>query len=63
MSQYYNNLSMKDKRVLEAELVWKCMSRSESQSFVFIHQGYKIVYRRYVSLFFIIGVSQDDEVK
>ncbi len=62
IAQYYVDLPLEEWWVLEAELVRKCLSRNESKSTIFSHQKYKIVYRRYVSLYFIIGIDSDEEV-
>ena len=45
----------------EAEIVRKCLSRKDNQCSFFAYQGAQIMYRRYASLFFIVGC--DDEVK
>ena len=46
---------------LEGTLVRKCLSRNENQCNFIEHAGYKIVYRRYASLYFIIGLDADEE--
>lgn len=97
LAQYYEYLTIEERRVLEAEIVRKCLARNEKQvpfssfhslslslSLLFVikspfnfvidcnwfrfsqcsfveHRNYKIVYRRYASLFFLVGVD-DDEV-
>ena len=35
--------------------------RAQQQCSFFEYRGYKVVYRRYASLFFIVGVEGDDE--
>lgn len=45
-----------DERVaLESEIIRKCLSRSELQCSFLEYRGYKVIYRRYASLFFIVG--------
>lgn len=109
LAQYYEYLTLEERRALEGEIVRKCLARNEQQvpfqsyldprfnysdpSSVFSirfmrdstfwfriltlklffvvfddgqcsfveHRNYKIVYRRYASLFFLVGVD-DDEV-
>lgn len=39
----------------------KCLSRNDSKCSVLIHQNYKIIYRRYVSLYFIVAVDLEEE--
>lgn len=62
IAQYYVDLPLKERRTLESELVRKCLSRDDSKCSILIHQNYKIIYRRYVSLYFIIGVDLNEEV-
>lgn len=50
-----------DERVaLEAEIIRKCLSRSELQCSFLEYRGYKVIYRRYASLFFIVGTRPRD---
>jgi len=52
-----------DERVaLEAEIIRKCLSRSELQCSFLEYRGYKVVYRRYASLFFIVGTKPDPSI-
>ena len=62
IAQYYIDLPLTERRTLESELVRKCLSRDDSKCSIIIHQKYKIIYRRYVSLYFIIGVDLSEEV-
>ena len=56
LSTYYEWLSMPERVALEAEIIRTCLSRSEFQCSFVEYRGYKVVYRRYASLFFIVGV-------
>ncbi|KAE8714120.1 AP-4 complex subunit sigma-1 [Hibiscus syriacus] len=49
LAQYYEWLTLEERRALEAEIC----------SFI-EHRNYKIVYRRYASLFFLVGVDNDE---
>ena len=62
LAQYYNFLSVKERITLEGELIRKCLSRNETQCLFLEHRQYKVIYRRYASLYFIIGVDNDEEV-
>jgi len=53
-------LSTDEKRALEGEVVRKCLARTDKQCSFFEHREYKIVYRRYASLFFITGVDESE---
>jgi AP-4 complex subunit sigma-1 len=50
---------MEERTALESEIIRKCLSRSELQCSFFEYRGYKVMYRRYASLFFIIGTKPD----
>lgn len=57
LSSYYEWISMVERSALESEIIRKCLSRSELQCSFVEYRGYKVVYRRYASLFFIVGSS------
>ncbi|KAF3788758.1 AP-4 complex subunit sigma [Nymphaea thermarum] len=88
LAQYYEYLTLEERRALEGEIVRKCLTRTDQQartcsltlslgigfssgtllllqsrklfcSFV-EHRNYKIVYKRYASLFFMVGVDNDE---
>lgn len=61
ISQYFEELDSALKKTLESELVRKCLSRNPDKSFVIEHLDYKVVFRRYASLYFIIGVDLAEE--
>ena len=46
----------------EAEIVRKCLSRKDNQCSFFAYQGAQIMYRRYASLFFIVGCDDENEL-
>ena len=61
LAQYTNYKSIKERVTLEGELVRKCLSRNENQCSFLEHRQYKVIYRRYASLYFIIGLDIDDD--
>ena len=62
LAKYFGEgLSTDEKRALEGEIVRKCLSRTDKQCSFFDHREYKVIYRRYASLFFMVGVD-DEEV-
>ena len=63
MATYYDWLTIEERTALESEIIRKCLSRTEMQCSFMEHRGMKIVYRRYASLFFIVGVEQDEEAR
>ncbi|KAF1329106.1 Ap-4 complex subunit sigma, partial [Globisporangium splendens] len=60
LAQYYDFLSIQERVALEAEIIRKCLGRNENQCSFVEYRGYKVIYRRYASLFFIVGVKDDD---
>ena len=57
LAQYYETHRMDERCALEAEVIRKCLSRTDAQCSFYEYRGYKVVYRRYASLFFIVGVE------
>merc|ERR1719517_355423 len=55
LSKYYEWLPMEERVALESEIIRKCLSRTEFQCSFLEYRGYKVIYRRYASLFFIVG--------
>lgn len=43
------------------QIIRRCLCRSEYQCSFIEYRGYKVVYRRYASLFFVVAVDNDDE--
>ncbi|KAL0702912.1 hypothetical protein Bca4012_059034 [Brassica carinata] len=89
LAQYYEWLTLEERRALEGEIVRKCLARNDQQGLLDLidveflcssivlniyvdvlaldkqcsfveHRNYKIVYRRYASLFFMVGVDDDE---
>lgn len=54
---------MQERVALESEIIRKCMSRSELQCSFVQYRGYKVIYRRYASLFFIVGTKADVDLR
>lgn len=62
LANYYDWLSIEERSALEAEIIRKCLARNETQCSFMEYHGMKIIYRRYASLFFIVGVEPEEEV-
>ena len=60
LAQYYEILTIAQKNALEGEIIRKCLARQEDQCSFLEYRGYKCIYRRYASLFFIVGTDTDD---
>ena len=62
LAQYFDShLDARERRQLEGEIVRRCLSRGANECSFVEHREYKVMYRRYASLFFIVGVEGDDE--
>jgi AP-4 complex subunit sigma-1 len=62
LAQYTSFMSIKERITLEGELVRKCLSRNNQQCSFLEHRKYKVIYRRYASLYFIVGLDIDEEI-
>lgn len=62
LAQYYEFKPIAERVGLEGELIRRCLSRTEAQCSFIEFRNYKVVYRRYASLYFILGIDQDDVV-
>ncbi|XP_044980636.1 AP-1 complex subunit sigma-1-like isoform X4 [Hordeum vulgare subsp. vulgare] len=62
LAQCYEHLSLDERRALEGEIIRKCLARTDQQCSFVEHRNYKVVYRRYASLFFLVGVDNDEEL-
>ena len=61
LSTYYDWLDLDERTALESEVIRKCLSRNEMQCSFMEYRNYRVIYRRYASLFFIVGVDNDEE--
>ncbi|GBE60249.1 AP-4 complex subunit sigma [Babesia ovata] len=60
LSRYYKDLSVAEKCALEGEIIRKCICRDETQSSFMQIRQHKIVYRRYASLYIVIGATESE---
>ena len=60
LAQYYDFLSVQERTLLESEIIRKCLSRTEMQCSFMEYRNYHVVYRRYASLYFIVGSDTED---
>lgn len=60
VSQYYEHLALEERTNMEAEITRKCLARSDDQCPFMEFKNFKVVYRRYASLLFIVGVDSDE---
>jgi AP-4 complex subunit sigma-1 len=60
LANYNENVPQEERRQIEGEIVRKCLARSDKQCSFVEHRNYKVIYRRYASLFFIVGVDEHE---
>ena len=60
--QYYNEKyrTIEQRTALEGEIIRRCLQRSETQCSFVEYRDIKVVYRRYASLFFIVGIDEQE---
>jgi AP-4 complex subunit sigma-1 len=54
------SLAADERRVLESEIVRRCLARADKQCNFIDHRAFRVVYRRYASLFFLVGVDAEE---
>ncbi|KAG8344196.1 putative clathrin assembly sigma-adaptin protein complex 4 [Trypanosoma vivax] len=57
LAHYTKFLPIEERSAMEGEIVRKCLQRRETECNFLEHLHYKIVYRRYASLFVIVGID------
>ena len=61
LASYYEWVPVEHRIALESEIIRRCLWRSEYQCSFLEYRGYRIIYRRYASLFFVVAVDGDEE--
>mmetsp|Transcript_18265 Transcript_18265/g.30632 ORF Transcript_18265/g.30632 Transcript_18265/m.30632 type:complete len:154 (-) Transcript_18265:303-764(-) len=61
LASYFEWFPIHERAALEAEIIRRCLSRTEFQCSFLEYRGFKVIYRRYASLFFVVAVDGDDE--
>jgi AP-4 complex subunit sigma-1 len=60
LAQYTNFIPVSSRVALEGDVTRKCLARREDQCSFIEYMQYKLIYRRYASLFFIVGVDKHE---
>ena len=60
LATYNEIVPLEERRQIEDEIVRKCLTRSEKQCSFLEHRGLKVIYRRYASLYFVVGVDDQE---
>ena len=61
LASYYEWLPIPERVALETEIIRRCLLRTEFQCSFIEYRGYKVIYRRYASLFFVVAVDGEEE--
>lgn len=57
VAQYYKYKDVATRVTDESEIIRKCLARNEKQCSFMEYRDMKLVYRRYASLYFIVGID------
>eukprot|EP00053_Salpingoeca_punica_P013597 m.122982 g.122982 ORF g.122982 m.122982 type:complete len:145 (+) comp16238_c0_seq3:64-498(+) len=60
LSQYYEYRDVTSRTTDEAEIIRKCLARAENQCSFIEYKSFKLVFRRYASLYFIVGIDNSE---
>ena len=60
VAHYTKWIPVNERSTLEGEVVRKCLRRTEYECSFVDHNAIKLVYRRYASLYFIVGTDDDE---
>eukprot|EP00050_Salpingoeca_kvevrii_P014919 m.41701 g.41701 ORF g.41701 m.41701 type:complete len:171 (-) comp6054_c0_seq2:71-583(-) len=61
VAQYYDEYrDVQTRATDEAEIIRKCLARNEKECSFMEYRNFKLVYRRYASLYFIVGIEEGE---
>eukprot|EP00729_Bicosta_minor_P004515 gene4515-5826_t len=60
VAQYYTYKDVTTRITDESEIIRKCLARNEKQCSFMEYRDIKLVYRRYASLYFIVGIDSTE---
>jgi len=63
LANYYEFKTIEERTAVESEIIRRCLGRSERLCSFMEYRGIKVVYRRYASLYFIVGCDPEEEVR
>ncbi|KAK8807104.1 hypothetical protein WA158_003863 [Blastocystis sp. Blastoise] len=58
-SKYYTFENAKERSTLEGEVTRICLGRRDEECSVFEHRGYRVIYRHFGRLIFLIGTTME----
>ena len=63
LSKYFTSeLNVAQRIAVESEAVRKCISRGQNMCCFFNYENFKVVYRRYAALYFVVGVDDNENL-
>lgn len=60
LSKYFTTYSLAERMIMEDEVIKKCLGRNSQQCSFLEYRDHKLIYRRYASLFIIMGVDKNE---
>lgn len=61
LAQYFDsNLTADERRQLEGTIVRRCIARGADECAFVEHREYTVIYRRYASLYFVVGCEGEE---
>lgn len=60
LSRYYEYVEIHKRKMLEAEVIKNCLSRSREQCSFIEYKDFKLVYRQYAALFIVVGINETE---
>ena len=58
--KYFDDVSRSARSTQESEIIKKCLMRTENSSNFIEHKGLKIIFRKYATLYFMVGVDEEE---
>ena len=58
--KYFEDGNKNARHIQETDIIRKCLLKNEKNSNFIEHKGVKIVFRKYATLYFIVGVDDDE---
>ena len=58
--KYFEDGNQSSRSLQESEIIRKCLMRTENSTNFIEHKGFKVVFRKYATLYFMVGVDDDE---
>ncbi|CAE1285759.1 AP4S1 [Acanthosepion pharaonis] len=60
LTHYFEHYNHEDKSAIERDIIRRCLSSSGKQCTFWEYRDFTIVYRKYVNLYFVSGITNDE---